>query len=313
MLYTLFSLLLSAGLAAHGLRKRSLAPAGSTGAMQAAWCICPAIVAALGYGKGSLSGAGAAAAFCVGCVHMLAGPSFGLTLIAFYYSSSKLTKFKAHIKQQLEKDFKDGGQRSPAQVLANSLGSAVFAALAAAAASKLIPQIIPQPALLTGFLAYLACCCADTWASELGILSRANPRLVTSFRQVPKGTNGGVSLLGTAAGAGGGLFVGAVFYGCSVLLSSEAELRLPKARQNFTIALAAGVAGNLIDSLFGATLQYSGLDERLQKVVARPGPGVKHISGLDVLSNTGINFLSATLTACIAATGIALHVLLQTL
>ncbi len=38
------------------------------------------------------------------------------------------------------------------QVLANSLGSAVFAALAAAAASKLIPQIIPQPALLTGFL-----------------------------------------------------------------------------------------------------------------------------------------------------------------
>ena len=58
MLYTLFSLLLSAGLAAHGLRKRSLAPAGSTGAMQAAWCICPAIVAALGYGKGSLSGAG---------------------------------------------------------------------------------------------------------------------------------------------------------------------------------------------------------------------------------------------------------------
>ena len=148
---------------------------------------------------------------------MLAGPAFGLTLIAFYYSSSKLTKFKAHIKQHLEEDFKEGGQRTPAQarltprlvyfwirfnrrscacsyiadwhvhalidgglgldglqvknvmpcctlprdtqqlfsvvqVLANSLGSAVFAALAAAAAFKLIPQIIPQPALLAGFL-----------------------------------------------------------------------------------------------------------------------------------------------------------------
>ncbi len=55
---------------------------------------------------------------------MLAGPSFGLTLIAFYYSSSKLTKFKAHIKQQLEKDFKDGGQRSPAQ-------------------ARLAPQLVP--------------------------------------------------------------------------------------------------------------------------------------------------------------------------
>ena len=46
---------------------------------------------------------------------MLAGPAFGLTLIAFYYSSSKLTKFKAHIKQQLEENFKEGGQRTPAQ------------------------------------------------------------------------------------------------------------------------------------------------------------------------------------------------------
>ena len=46
---------------------------------------------------------------------MLAGPAFGLTLIAFYYSSSKLTRFKAHIKQQLEKDFKEGGQRTPTQ------------------------------------------------------------------------------------------------------------------------------------------------------------------------------------------------------
>ena len=245
----------------------------------------------------------------------------------------------------------DFSNNAVTQVLANSLGSAVFAALAAAAAFKLIPQMIPQAALLTGFLvrpsrgicfcpscspltslcltpfpvclftlqaerycvqAYLACCCADTWASELGILSRAKPRLITNFKQVPRGTNGGVSLLGTAAGAAGSLFVGAVFYGCSVLLSSEAELRLPKARQNFTIALAAGVVGNLIDSLFGATLQYSGFDERLQKVVARPGQGVKHISGLNVLSNTGINFLSATLTACIAATGVALHIPLRT-
>lgn len=45
-------------------------------------------------------------------------------------------------------------------------------------------------------------------ASELGILSKSAPFLVTSFKTVPPGTNGGMSVIGTAASLGGGFIMG---------------------------------------------------------------------------------------------------------
>ena len=55
---------------------------------------------------------------------------------------------------------------------------------------------------------HFACCMGDTLASELGILSSTPPILLTTFRTVPPGTNGALSLLGTAASVGGGMAMG---------------------------------------------------------------------------------------------------------
>ena len=112
---------------------------------------------------------------------------------------------------------------------------------------------------------------------------------------VPKGTNGGVSTLGTLCGVAGGLCMGLTFWLASMLTSAK-QATLPIATC-VAIAVIAGVLGNLIDSILGATLQYSGFNMSKQKVVTTPGPKVQHISGYALLSNSQVNLVSSILTS----------------
>ncbi|MDI1486235.1 MAG: hypothetical protein OHK93_005461 [Ramalina farinacea] len=108
--------------------------------------------------------------------------------------------------------------------------------------------------LPVGILANYASVAADTFSSELGILSSSAPRLITSpsLRKVPRGTNGGVSGVGTLAGFGGAGIIAIVSVVCipwcdDAMTARDAVM--------FVVALTLwGGLGSILDSLLGGVV-----------------------------------------------------------
>jgi uncharacterized membrane protein len=96
------------------------------------------------------------------------------------------------------------------------------------------------------FTGALAAANADTWATELGVLSRSAPRMITNGKVVERGTSGAVSGLGLAASLAGAAFIAGL-----------AALLFPAAGSGslFWMLTLAGLGGSLLDSLLGASLQ----------------------------------------------------------
>jgi uncharacterized membrane protein len=272
-----------------------------------------------GYSKKSLSYNGAAAAFFVGFSSFAVSYRFGFILILFYYTSSKLTKVKEDVKAKLEDGVVAGGQRGAVQVLACSLLGTLVCVIFAFSIGKdcaidfgsgnstnlldfglfSVSQKRFAAYLWSLYIAHYSCAAADTWASELGILSRGKPRLVTTLflAEVPHGTNGGMSWFGTGASVAGGAFIGFLFWAMSFLiLDAQKRAQYPM----ILVGLICGFLGSLIDSLLGATVQATYYSRERKCIVKKPRSGssndVECVCGYDLLSNEAVNFFSILLT-----------------
>jgi uncharacterized protein (TIGR00297 family) len=165
---------------------------------------------------------GALAALAVGLATVYGFGWRGVALLLAFFVSSSLLTAAARGGAGAAKS----GARNARQVIANG-GIAALAALAGH---------------WVAFASALAAANADTWATEIGSHSRTPPRLITNGTLVSAGTDGGVTLLGTAGGIAGALFIAVL-----------ARVFVPG---GFVAAVAiAGIAGMLLDSLLGATLQ----------------------------------------------------------
>ncbi len=121
-----------------------------------------------------------------------------------------------------------------------------------------------------------------------------------------QGTNGGVTLLGLCASILGGAFMGAVFYVAglfspTLFIFESQHMAAIEQWKLIPLGLMAGLLGSVLDSVLGATLQFSGYNRATERVTSKPGPDVVHISGLPFLSNNAVNAVSATTTAAITA------------
>lgn len=81
-----------------------------------------------GYKRKSVNTSGAVFGIIVAMFLTVASPVYLVTLAAFFFSSSRATKYRQDVKRKIEKDFKVGGQRNWLQVLCNG-GVGAFLAL----------------------------------------------------------------------------------------------------------------------------------------------------------------------------------------
>jgi len=255
-----------------------------------------AIVGGLAYWRRSLTAGGWLGAVIVGTATFgFGGWAWGLTLILFFVTSSALSHYKESLKERRAAEkFAKGGRRDLTQALANG-GLGALCALAYALSGR-------HPALLAAFAGLMGTVTADTWATELGVLSPRPPRLITTGRPVDPGTSGGISAVGTAAAAGGALLIGLAL---ALLLRVPAFAADAPAFGWWVVpaALAGGLGGAMIDSLLGATLQaiYRYPDGReTERRHGRDGRPNAFIRGLPWLGNDLVNLLSSVAGAAIA-------------
>ncbi len=250
------------------------------------------IVSLVAYRARLLSSSGAAAAAVVGTmVYGGTGLPGAVLLLAFFISSSLLTRVAHPRAAEAAGRFSKGGQRDAAQVLANGGIAAVLAVAIPLGTGSL------SFVLWAAFAGALAAANADTWATEFGVRFGRTPVLITTRAPAPPGTSGAVSSAGLAASLGGAGFI-----------AIASLLRTPGVYSPLVLAVAttiAGTAGALADSLLGATIQarYRCLDcgsITEQHPRHRCGGSTTLIGGWAVVSNEVVNFACTAVGAALA-------------
>jgi uncharacterized protein (TIGR00297 family) len=260
-----------------------LAIAANAGAGYAAWR------------RGSVTGLGAIAGGFVGAVILIAGGLVHwIMLMLFFVSSSLVSRLGPHRKNELERMHEKGSRRDAVQVFANG-GIATVAVV--------LLRITGEAVFGLAAAAAFASVNADTWASELGVLSPHRPRSIVTWRPLEPGTSGGVSLLGTAASSGGSVLIASWYaiasaLGLHPLLTPPSSIGMNAAGVFLLVALA-GILGTTADSVLGATLQaqYRDADGSLtERRVGAGGPN-RRARGVAIVTNDVVNLVSSAVAA----------------
>jgi uncharacterized protein (TIGR00297 family) len=247
------------------------------------------IIAGLAWRAGSLSWSGALAAILTGGLTFgLGGLPWAVLLLTFFISSSILSRAFSKRKANLVEKFSKGGQRDWGQVLANGGLGALLA---------LGNTIWPHPEWMwLAFAGAMAAVNADTWSTELGVLSPVLPRLITSGKKVERGTSGGVTRTGTLAAVGGAALIGIaaiIFRPSSDWLS------------HLGVIILAGLLGSLFDSGLGATIQAIYWCPTCNKETERHplhtcGMATDQVRGWSWINNDIVNFACSLMGAILA-------------
>ncbi|KIM37475.1 hypothetical protein M413DRAFT_77158 [Hebeloma cylindrosporum] len=315
--YPLFLALLLSG---HGLRKKSLSPSGALAAFVVGFLMMSGGVRVFGVALIGFYLAGSRATKCE-CWSKI-----------FLYIYPLVVVDGKKRKAQLEDGYQEAGYRTGWQVLCNSASgfAAAFLWNAAFVPTSIHARIAEfvgiavfqtridydnngwcplsrtvangwSRRLVLSALGHFACCLGDTLASELGILSSSRPKLITTLRTVPAGTNGAISVGGTVASIAGGGFIGMLVEVTMVIENSRCSIEWSGILfESVAWGMCGGGMGSLVDSLLGATVQetrYSNTKRVVLQDTNKTKDGVRVISGINLLSNNQVNLVSSVICA----------------
>jgi uncharacterized protein (TIGR00297 family) len=191
--------------------------------------------ASLSFSWKLLTPGGSVAMFILACfIFGFGGWTWTIPIVTFFLLSSGLSRLGSARKKEVEGVFEKSSVRDQGQVAANGGIAGVLIVL---------QSLFPHLELYPLFIGSIAAVTADTWGTEVGVLTRGRTFAVIGWRSVPTGTNGGISWVGTIAG----------ILGAGVVSSLGAALV-----EDWTIALVgvtAGFVGAFADTLVGSTVQ----------------------------------------------------------
>jgi len=248
------------------------------------------IIAAGSYAYRFLTLSGAIATLSLGVIVFgIGGWQWAVPILTFFLLSSLLSKYGRSRKEQYDAIFGKSYTRDWGQVAANGGIPGVIVLLSA---------FFPIYDFYPFYLGALAAVTADTWGTEIGILTRGRTLSVVSLQPVSPGTSGGISQNGTIAGAIGAVVI--ALSGYAWFLDLKTAL----------VILLAGMAGSLIDSIVGATLQVQFRCEVCGKQTERKvhcGRQTTKLAGVSWIDNDIVNFFCSLVGALIA--GVLLRLL----
>ena len=193
-------------------------------------------------------------------VSIFAGAGYvGFIMMTMFFLLGILaTAHKVDTKKQIGIAEANKGRRTASQVLANAGVQGLLGLFKVADAQH-------QSLYLLMIAAAFSSATADTLSSELGSVYGKRFYNILNLKKDLRGLNGVVSLEGTLAGIAGSCII-ALLYAIAAGFG-----------KGFIIVIIAGTAGNLFDSVLGATLERKGL-----------------------LKNDGVNLLNTAFAAVVA-------------
>ena len=244
---------------------------------------------------GVFDSTGFASATITGCLVLIfGGVSWFIILVSFLVFTSLFTKYKYETKSMINILEGRGGARTWKNVVANGLIASLAALGHGVTALRL--EINSSPVFHSLFLGAVSMAAADTLATEIGLLSRSEPRLITNLSErVNRGISGGVSPLGELAS-----LLGAFIVGITSLAFGFGGFSVGK---TLVLVLFSGFLGSTLDSVLGATIQARYTCPVCGKITEKKnhcGESATLIKGWKGVDNDVVNFISTFFGAVIA-------------